>query len=104
MTITAVTETHIHADYLSGTRELAKATGATTYVSGEGGDDWQYGFEAERLHDGDTLTLGNITVQAVHPPGHTPEHHSFLVTDRSEAPRVGKACVSTCKSRGATNT
>src|SRR3546814_10108985 len=41
MTITAVTETHIHADYLSGTRELAKATGATTYVSGEGGDDWQ---------------------------------------------------------------
>ncbi len=59
MTITAVTETHIHADYLSGTRELAKATGAVTYVSGEGGDDWQYGFEAERLHDGDTLALGN---------------------------------------------
>src|SRR5699024_1537088 len=40
MTITAITETHIHADYLSGTRELADATGATIYVSGEGGDDW----------------------------------------------------------------
>ncbi|MCG7311538.1 MBL fold metallo-hydrolase, partial [Brachybacterium sp. ACRRE] len=38
MTITAVTETHIHADFLSGTRELAAATGATAYVSGEGGE------------------------------------------------------------------
>ncbi|MBB1055801.1 MBL fold metallo-hydrolase, partial [Dietzia sp. B44] len=61
MTITAVTETHIHADYLSGTRELAEATGATVYVSGEGGEDWQYGFAAERLHHGDQVKLGNIT-------------------------------------------
>ncbi|MFE9247122.1 rhodanese-like domain-containing protein [Nocardiopsis sp. NPDC006938] len=81
MRIVAVTETHIHADYLSGTRELAAATGATVYVSGEGGHDWQYGFAAERLRDGDTVTLGNITVQARHTPGHTPEHLSFLVTD-----------------------
>ncbi|WP_422116014.1 MBL fold metallo-hydrolase [Brachybacterium sp. UNK5269] len=49
MRITAVTETHVHADFLSGTRELAAATGATAYVSGEGGRDWQYGFAAERL-------------------------------------------------------
>ncbi len=42
--ITAVTETHIHADYLSGTRELAHATGADIFVSGEGGIDWEYGF------------------------------------------------------------
>ncbi|MDQ4490211.1 MBL fold metallo-hydrolase [Sinomonas sp. ASV486] len=81
MRIVAVTETHIHADYLSGTRELAAATGATAYVSGEGGEDWQYGFEAERLYDGTTVKLGNITVQAVHTPGHTPEHLSFLITD-----------------------
>ena len=81
MRIVAVTETHIHADYLSGTRELAAATGAAVYVSGEGGQDWQYGFDAERLHDGDTITIGNITVQARHTPGHTPEHLSFLVTD-----------------------
>ena len=89
MTITAVTETHIHADYLSGTRELAKATVATIYVSGEGGEDWQYGFEAERLHHGDQLTLGNITVEAVHTPGHTPEHLSFLVTDGAFADSPG---------------
>lgn len=81
MRIVAVAETHIHADYLSGTRELAAATGATVYVSGEGGQDWQYGFDAERLFDGDTIALGNITVQARHTPGHTPEHLSFLITD-----------------------
>jgi hydroxyacylglutathione hydrolase len=81
MRIVAVTETHIHADYLSGSRELAAATGATLYVSGEGGEDWQYAFEAERLRHGDAITLGNLTVEARHTPGHTPEHLSFLVTD-----------------------
>lgn len=81
MKIVAVTETHIHADYLSGSRELAAATGAELYVSGEGGEDWQYGFEAERLLDGSTIQLGNITVTAVHTPGHTPEHLSFLIKD-----------------------
>ncbi|WP_146360191.1 MBL fold metallo-hydrolase [Arthrobacter yangruifuii] len=81
MRIVAVTETHIHADYLSGTRELAAATGAEMYVSGEGGEDWQYRFAAERLHDGDAISIGNITLKAVHTPGHTPEHLSFLITD-----------------------
>ncbi|UYQ77350.1 MBL fold metallo-hydrolase [Glutamicibacter sp. JL.03c] len=81
MNIVAVTETHIHADYLSGTRELAAATNAAIYVSGEGGPDWQYEFEAERLLDQSSITLGNIIVTALHTPGHTPEHLSFLVTD-----------------------
>ncbi|GAA1751407.1 MBL fold metallo-hydrolase [Kocuria aegyptia] len=89
MEITAVTETHIHADYLSGTRELAAATGATMYVSGEGGEDWQYEFEATRLYDGDEIRLGNIVVAAVHTPGHTPEHLSFLVTDGAFADAPG---------------
>ena len=89
MTITAVTETHIHADYLSGTRELAAATGAQMYVSGEGGQDWQYEFDATRLYDGSEITLGNITVKAVHTPGHTPEHLSFLVTDGAFADEPG---------------
>ena len=89
MKITAVTETHIHADYLSGTRELAAATDAEIYVSGAGGPDWQYEFEAERLFDQSTITLGNITVTALHTPGHTPEHLSFLVTDGAFSDKPG---------------
>ncbi|KUM37662.1 MBL fold metallo-hydrolase [Arthrobacter sp. EPSL27] len=89
MKIVAVTETHIHADYLSGTRELAAATGAKIYVSGEGGPDWQYGFEGERLFDGDTIALGNITIKALHTPGHTPEHLAFLVTDGAFSDQAG---------------
>lgn len=89
MRIVAVTETHIHADYLSGTRELARATDAAIYVSGEGGLDWQYGFDAHLLYDGDVVTVGNIRVQARHTPGHTPEHLAFLVTDGAFADEPG---------------
>ncbi|MDO5735665.1 MAG: MBL fold metallo-hydrolase [Propionibacteriaceae bacterium] len=92
MTITGVTETHIHADYLSGTRELAARTGAPMYVSDEGGQDWTYGAafdEAIRMKDGHEITLGNITVKAVHTPGHTPEHMSFLITDGAQATEPG---------------
>src|SRR5699024_8578426 len=81
MAITAVAETHLHADFLSGARELAAATGATLYLSGAGGEDWQHGFAAERLEHVDSLSLGNITVTARHTPGHPPEHLSYLVTD-----------------------
>ena len=87
--IAAVTETHIHADFLSGTRELAAATGAAVYLSGEGGTDWQYKFDGERLHDGDQLTIGSVTLQALHTPGHTPEHLSFLVTDGTFSDQPG---------------
>lgn len=92
MRIAAVTETHIHADYLSGTRELAARTGATMYVSGEGGPEWQYGdgFEtAIRMGHGHRIELGNITIEAVHTPGHTPEHLSFLVTDGAQSSEPG---------------
>lgn len=92
MRITAVTETHIHADYLSGTRELAAKTGATMHISDEGGPDWTYGPDfdgAVRMKHGHEITLGNITVRAVHTPGHTPEHLSFLVTDGAQATDPG---------------
>lgn len=87
--ITHVTETHIHADFVSGSRELARKTGATLYLSDEGGADWKYQFAASDgarlLRDGDRLTVGNILIDAVHTPGHTPEHMSFLVTDGAAA-------------------
>jgi len=85
MQIVAVTETHIHADYLSGTRELASATGATMYLSDEGDDSWKYEFGHEPsvvlLRHGDLITIGNLTLKVLHTPGHTPEHLSFLLTD-----------------------
>jgi hydroxyacylglutathione hydrolase len=89
MKIVAVTETHIHADYLSGTRELAAAAGAKIHVSGEGGPDWQYEFDGGRLYDGDKIIIGNISIEAVHTPGHTPEHLSFLVTDGAFSDQPG---------------
>ena len=92
MRIVAVTETHIHADYLSGTRELAAHTGAQMFVSDEGGPDWTYSDvfdDAVRMKHGHQITLGNITVEAVHTPGHTPEHISFLVTDGAQSSEPG---------------
>lgn len=92
MRIVAVAETHIHADYLSGTRELAAATGATMYVSDEGGPDWTYGSDfdgAVRMKDGHRIQIGNLTVEAMHTPGHTPEHMSLLVTDGPQAEEPG---------------
>src|SRR5699024_10935484 len=74
MSIAHGTEAPIHAACRSGTRELAQATGATVHLSGEGGADWQYGFEGRRLHDGDTIETGKLTIAVDHTPGHTPEH------------------------------
>src|SRR5690625_4666022 len=92
MEIVMITETHIHADYLSGTLELADATSAQVYVSDEGGPDWRYGAgfnAAVRMKHGHKMTLGNITLEAVHTPGHTPEHMAFLVTDGAQSSEPG---------------
>ena len=83
--IVAVAETHIHADFLSGARELAERVGARVFVGAEGGPEWQSKWVGPYAHtplrDGDTFRVGNIRFQAVHTPGHTPEHVSYLVTD-----------------------
>ncbi len=79
--ITHIAETHIHADFLSGSRELAAATGASMYLSDEGGADWQYHFDHVGLRDGDVIRVGNLRLDVMHTPGHTPEHISFLLTD-----------------------
>lgn len=79
--ITHITETHIHADFLSGSRELAAATGADLYLSDEGGEDWQYEFPHIGLKEGDTIKVGNLTLDVLHTPGHTPESITFVLTD-----------------------
>lgn len=78
-------ETHIHADFVSGSRELADRVGAKLYLSDEGPADWKYAFAAQYdsqlLKDGDTFYVGKVKLQALHTPGHTPESISFLLTD-----------------------
>jgi hydroxyacylglutathione hydrolase len=87
VTIAAVTETHIHADFVSGSRELAARAGATLYLSDEGGADWKYdsgiAHGATMLRNGSHFTVGDVRIDVVHTPGHTPEHLTFLVTDTS---------------------
>ena len=84
--ITAVAETHIHADYVSGARELADRVGAKLYVSDEVPAEWKYlyldEYESELLHDGDRFMVGNIKFDVMHTPGHTPESISFVLTDQ----------------------
>lgn len=82
--ISHIAETHIHADFVSGAGELSTATGGVLYLSAAGGDDWQYGFitpSTIRLHDGSSWMVGNIRVEALHTPGHSPEHLMFQITD-----------------------
>ncbi|MDX1394160.1 MAG: rhodanese-like domain-containing protein [Gemmatimonadota bacterium] len=84
--IVAATETHIHADFVSGVREFA-ARGVRAYLSGEGGEDWRYewpgkgDYDCVLVHDRDVFDIGNIRFDVVFTPGHTPEHICFLVTD-----------------------
>jgi hydroxyacylglutathione hydrolase len=89
--IVAATETHIHADFVSGTRELARRTGAKLLLSGEGGPEWQYAFAASDsatvLRHGDSFEVGLLRFDVRHTPGHTPEHLSFIVTDRGMSDR-----------------
>jgi len=91
--IVAVAETHIHADFLSGAREFGERFDTALYLSDEGDENWTYEwaqqprtdggtYNVEWLYDGDTFHVGNIEITALHTPGHTPEHLSFLVTDR----------------------
>src|SRR5215210_5767966 len=87
--ITHVTETHIHADFVSGARELARLTGARLMLSDTGGAGWQYTYAADDgatlLTDGSAFQVGRIGVTVMHTPGHTPEHLSFIVTDTAVA-------------------
>jgi hydroxyacylglutathione hydrolase len=72
LTIAYTTDTHIHADFISGSRALAARTGAQVLLP---------------LADGDRITLGKVRLDVMHTPGHTPEHVIFIVTDGATTSR-----------------
>ncbi|MEX2607632.1 MAG: rhodanese-like domain-containing protein [Kiritimatiellia bacterium] len=81
LSITHIFETHIHADLVSGARELAARVGtAKIFVSHEGGAN--YSFDHEALHDGDFFDCGSALITVRHTPGHTPEHVSYLLAEK----------------------
>jgi hydroxyacylglutathione hydrolase len=88
MRIVGATETHIHADFVSGSREIAERTGATLYLSDEGDENWKYqfldGYDHRLLTDGDEFYVGNVKLTVMHTPGHTPEHISLILTDTAK--------------------
>lgn len=86
MTIAQVVETHIHADFVSGSRELAAQTGARLYLSAMGGADWAYAYADENtnlVREGDCWFLGGIRIDVMHMPGHSPEHLVLQVTNHA---------------------
>ena len=90
--ITGSAETHIHADFVSGSRELADRVNAKLYLSDEGPADWKYQFadkhNSQLLKDGDVIQVGKIKLEVMHTPGHTPEHISFVLTDEGGGANV----------------
>src|ERR1700730_10371062 len=76
LTVRFALETHLHADFVSGARELA-ALGASLLVPGQGG----HGYPVRGLADGEEVDLGGLTLRALATPGHTPEHLAYLLLD-----------------------
>ena len=87
LTITHVLETHIHADFASGSTSLAQAAEAQLALSAhDEGERYRYAMPHRALHDGDTVEIGRtLRLQALHTPGHTPEHLSFLLFDNERS-------------------
>lgn len=78
-----VMETHVHADFVSGSRELKDRLGdsVTIHASGMGGDDWTPTYADHIVQDGDAVVMGSVRLVAMHTPGHTLEHLSWALFD-----------------------
>lgn len=88
--ITDIIETHVHADFVSGAAELKAALGGKPVIhcSGMGGDEWIPSYADHVVKDRDTFNLGSIRLEALHTPGHTPEHLIWVVFDEKRSPSV----------------
>src|SRR3990172_1171773 len=78
--ITHIFETHIHNDFITGSRELAAKTGATICASAAA----ELQFEYVPLREGDEVKVGDVSIQVLETPGHTPEHVSYLALDAGD--------------------
>lgn len=82
MKIRYVIDTHVHADHLSGGRRLAEATGADYVLHESAGAQFKF----RGVKENEELDLGNVRIRVLHTPGHTPEHISLVVTDKTRGP------------------
>jgi hydroxyacylglutathione hydrolase len=82
-----VIETHVHADFVSGARELKARLGgqAAVYCSGHGGAEWTPPYADVVVKDGDAIRMGGVTLRFLHTPGHTPEHVAVSLTDTARS-------------------
>lgn len=85
--ITHILETHVHADFVSGSAELKARLGGEVQVvaSGAGGAEWTPPYADQVVRDGDSVKLGKIRLQAMHTPGHTPEHLAWTLFDETRS-------------------
>ncbi len=91
MRISGAAETHVHADFVSGARELAERCGARLYLSNEGDANWKYSYVDDYDHmlltEGEHFMIGNVRLEVLHTPGHTPEHVALELVDTAAANR-----------------
>lgn len=82
-----IVETHVHADFVSGARELKARLDdePVIHCSGYGGDDWTQPFADRHVTEGDTIEMGDLRLAFQHFPGHTPEHIAVTLFDTSRS-------------------
>lgn len=85
-----IVETHVHADFVCGSRELKARLNdeAIVHCSGYGGDDWTQPYADRYVREGDTIEFGDVRLEFLHTPGHTPEHLCVLLKDTSRSADV----------------
>ena len=82
MKVRYVIDTHVHADHISCGRKLAELAGAKYVLHASAGAAYDF----FPVKEGEVLDMGNVQIQVMHTPGHTPEHISLLVTDKTRGP------------------
>lgn len=82
--ITHILETHVHADFVSGSQELKDRSGNKAIIccSEMGGREWVPKYVEKRIKDGDEIVLGSLKLKALHTPGHTPEHLMWILYEK----------------------